>query len=102
MSYGFYRMSRTATRADYVEKVARVHNVVIAIGIDVSNPSPRIVEVVDDFQIVEPPHMADTLLSDVRAQGYSGDLCTTCQGARMRWAGHCQVCEDCGTTTGCS
>ncbi len=37
-----------------------------------------------------------------RAQGYSGDCCTTCQNFTMKQAGHCLVCASCGTTTGCS
>ncbi|MGE4257680.1 MAG: hypothetical protein AB7E84_21100, partial [Xanthobacteraceae bacterium] len=35
-------------------------------------------------------------------QGYTGDMCSNCNSTRMKVSGHCQVCEDCGTTTGCS
>jgi hypothetical protein len=34
--------------------------------------------------------------------GYTGDACTNCGGFRMKRAGTCAVCEDCGTTGGCS
>jgi ribonucleoside-diphosphate reductase alpha chain len=37
-----------------------------------------------------------------RLQGFTGDVCSTCQGVHMQMAGHCMVCADCGTTTGCS
>lgn len=37
-----------------------------------------------------------------RGQGYTGDQCDNCQSMRMKISGHCMVCEDCGTTTGCS
>jgi ribonucleoside-diphosphate reductase alpha chain len=37
-----------------------------------------------------------------RQSGYTGDQCLTCNSMRMRIAGHCMVCEECGTTTGCS
>ncbi|AEI71056.1 RNR alpha [EBPR siphovirus 2] len=37
-----------------------------------------------------------------RAQGYTGDACTNCQQFKMKQAGHCMVCDACGTTTGCS
>lgn len=37
-----------------------------------------------------------------RAQGYTGDCCTTCGQFRMKQSGHCLVCDACGTTTGCS
>lgn len=34
--------------------------------------------------------------------GYTGDFCSTCGSSRVRRAGKCAVCEDCGTPTGCS
>lgn len=37
-----------------------------------------------------------------RSQGYTGDQCSNCNSMRMKTAGHCLVCDDCGTTTGCS
>lgn len=37
-----------------------------------------------------------------RGSGYTGDQCTNCNSMRMQIAGHCLVCADCGTTTGCS
>lgn len=40
--------------------------------------------------------------TQAKQQGYTGDTCDHCGSARMRVSGHCNVCEDCGTTTGCS
>lgn len=40
--------------------------------------------------------------SVARQMGFTGDSCDTCGSMRMKVAGHCTVCEDCGTTTGCS
>ncbi len=37
-----------------------------------------------------------------RLSGYTGDQCSNCYGVRMRRNGSCLMCEDCGTTTGCS
>lgn len=37
-----------------------------------------------------------------RERGYTGDPCSHCGEFRLKNAGHCQVCESCGTTTGCS
>lgn len=34
--------------------------------------------------------------------GYTGDMCMICQGIRMRRNGACLLCEDCGSTSGCS
>lgn len=50
------------------------------------------------------PSTAETLTQGevARQAGYTGDQCSNCNSMRMRIAGHCMVCEDCGTTTGCS
>lgn len=34
--------------------------------------------------------------------GYTGDICNNCGGSRMRRNGSCLLCDDCGTTSGCS
>lgn len=50
-----------------------------------------------------PPSAEATLTpAEARSAGYTGNLCDVCGSSRMRVAGHCMVCEDCGTTTGCS
>lgn len=62
----------------------------------------------------QPPKLEETLLGPVapdmgqvtreaaKSQGYTGDQCDICGSARMRNNGTCKVCDDCGTTTGCS
>src|SRR5690606_8123670 len=37
-----------------------------------------------------------------RRAGYTGDGCGSCGSMRVRRNGTCVVCEDCGTTSGCS
>jgi ribonucleoside-diphosphate reductase alpha chain len=37
-----------------------------------------------------------------RRAGYTGDGCASCSSMRVRRNGTCVVCEDCGTTSGCS
>jgi len=37
-----------------------------------------------------------------RAQGYTGEMCESCGSSRVKRNGACTVCEDCGTTSGCS
>ena len=61
-----------------------------------------------------PPALSATLLegeaapgpkltSDAaRAFGYTGNQCETCFSMRMKVAGHCEVCEECGSSSGCS
>lgn len=34
--------------------------------------------------------------------GYSGNTCADCGGSKMRRNGTCEICEDCGRTSGCS
>ena len=36
------------------------------------------------------------------AKGYTGEQCSTCSSMRVKRNGSCTVCEDCGTTSGCS
>jgi hypothetical protein len=52
-----------------------------------------------DSYFVAKPQMGKP---EARQSGYTGDQCTNCNSIRMRVAGHCLVCEECGTTTGCS
>ncbi|GIV56891.1 MAG: transcriptional regulator [Candidatus Kapaibacterium sp.] len=37
-----------------------------------------------------------------KAHGYTGEQCYSCGSMRVKRNGSCTVCEDCGTTTGCS
>lgn len=37
-----------------------------------------------------------------RAAGYTGNLCDSCGGSKMRRNGTCERCDDCGATSGCS
>lgn len=37
-----------------------------------------------------------------KTQGYTGEQCSNCSSMRVKQNGACHVCEDCGTTSGCS
>ena len=39
---------------------------------------------------------------DAVSLGYTGEMCSTCGSSRVKRNGSCTVCEDCGTTSGCS
>ena len=54
--------------------------------------------------IPSPPLSRDLaeMRTEARMKGYTGDQCSSCSSMRMKVSGHCMVCEDCGTTTGCS
>jgi hypothetical protein len=47
-----------------------------------------------------PPHPKPK--PSVREAGYTGDYCDTCGGSRMKRNGACLLCDDCGSTSGCS
>lgn len=39
---------------------------------------------------------------EARAKGYTGEKCPSCSSMRLKRNGTCALCEDCGSTTGCS
>ena len=41
-------------------------------------------------------------VSQARDSGYTGSCCTKCGSVRMRWAGHCQICDDCHDSSECA
>jgi ribonucleoside-diphosphate reductase alpha chain len=41
-------------------------------------------------------------IAEARAKGYTGEKCPGCGSLRLKRNGTCNLCEDCGTTTGCS
>ncbi|MCX8166757.1 MAG: vitamin B12-dependent ribonucleotide reductase [Candidatus Micrarchaeota archaeon] len=53
-------------------------------------------------------HLNDEIKTDIsktlefKSKGYTGDMCSSCGSMRVRRSGTCAVCEDCGTTNGCS
>jgi ribonucleoside-diphosphate reductase alpha chain len=53
-------------------------------------------------QISEIKPSEEVAKRNARLSGYTGDICSNCGSVQMRRNGSCQVCEGCGTTTGCS
>ncbi len=48
---------------------------------------------------------ADSLTAKIKrakSMGFTGDMCTQCGSMNVKKNGSCNVCTDCGTTTGCS
>ena len=66
--------------------------------------SPTALNAAELHPIPSPPPSTDphALRAQAQMQGYTGDQCSNCNSMRMKVSGHCMVCEDCGTTTGCS
>ncbi len=67
-------------------------------------PSATVLNAAELDPIPSPPPSTDKhqLRAEAQMKGYTGDQCSNCNSMRMKVSGHCMVCEDCGTTTGCS
>jgi ribonucleoside-diphosphate reductase alpha chain len=68
------------------------------------DPTPTALNAAEIAPIPSPPPSTDKhqLRAEAQMKGYTGDQCSNCNSMRMKVSGHCMVCEDCGTTTGCS
>lgn len=40
--------------------------------------------------------------NQLKSQGYTGETCRNYGSMRVRQNGTCSMCDECGTTTGCS
>lgn len=89
---GFYRGDKNAAIADAL----RLGGAIVISG--PAQPVPMIE--------LEPPQpaLAATEPGDPRARGYTGNTCQNqdCGSVRMVVSGHCEVCLDCGSSSGCS
>ena len=45
---------------------------------------------------------APTKIEIAKLQGYTGSMCSGCGSSRVKRNGSCEVCLDCGATSGCS
>lgn len=109
MSYGYHRLGANVDPAKAKAKMGRImaklfghKGGVHLTGGPILLKEGEIAAILPPGAPLEPPKVADTLLPDARAQGYTGNTCDQCGGGRMIRAGHCEACSDCGTTTGCS
>lgn len=56
----------------------------------------------EDEPVYQSKSNGNTRFVEARAQGYTGEQCNSCGSLRVKRNGSCTVCEDCGTTSGCS
>lgn len=49
-----------------------------------------------------PPPFHIESLREAMERGFTGNICTMCGGSRMIRNGTCEVCTECGATSGCS
>jgi ribonucleoside-diphosphate reductase alpha chain len=50
----------------------------------------------------ESVHSGTDKLSQAKLQGFTGSICGGCGSLKMKRNGSCEVCLDCGATSGCS
>ena len=56
----------------------------------------------DDKKAKPKENGSAAIAMEAKSQGYTGEQCTECSSMRVKRNGSCTVCEDCGTTSGCS
>lgn len=65
----------------------------------VAQPSTSIVE---PKTTISANHTSKLSTKAAREQGYEGSPCSTCGGMRVKRNGACLLCEECGSSSGCS
>ncbi|MEK6958074.1 MAG: LAGLIDADG family homing endonuclease, partial [archaeon] len=63
--------------------------------------APKTMETVDKRHMEELSEK-DIMVIEAREKGYTGDQCGACGSMRVKRNGACTLCDDCGTTSGCS
>lgn len=51
---------------------------------------------------IDPAPAVKMGMAQAKGSGYTGNECTFCHSMRMTISGHCEKCEDCGESSGCS
>ncbi len=76
-----------------------------------SHPAPHVEEQKTQVKLVEPEPKTmadkdneafDDKARSAKIQGFTGAQCESCGSMKVKQNGSCQVCVDCGETTGCS
>lgn len=96
---GYYRGNKQAMLSDAAKLFG---------GTMIATPVVLPTSTIDLPKPLDPPHVASTILptklstDQAKQMGYTGNECQTCGSSRMKIAGHCEVCEECGASSGCS
>jgi ribonucleoside-diphosphate reductase alpha chain len=97
MSLGFYYGDRAAMVSDVMKRAGmtplKIEPALTPAAIIASTPLPSIAET------VVPTKLERRI---AKQMGYTGNECQTCGSSKMKVSGHCEVCEDCGNSSGCS
>ena len=56
----------------------------------------------EEIEKIEEENKVQAEKDEAMSLGYTGEMCETCGSMRVKRNGSCTVCEDCGSTSGCS
>ena len=70
--------------------------------VKVENDVPVVKEETIPMPLVKESSSGNLNRQTAREYGYTGEQCTQCGSMKVKRNGSCVVCEDCGTTSGCS
>ena len=95
---------------EYLDRTDFVHIKPAGGGEDVSGEQKKIVPAGQQEEapsktmeeLDRPQDESELRMKAARSKGYTGDACGSCGSMRVKRNGSCTVCEDCGTTSGCS
>jgi hypothetical protein len=98
---------RDLTEHDFTPtQLAALEHILVRAGQDPAPPRsvPTLVQQGAASHMLQPvpasPH--GDRVAAAKQQGFTGAMCTQCSSLSMKRNGACEVCVDCGTTTGCS
>lgn len=104
MSAGFYRVGANSdplnTRKRYIAAFLAdpLNGTVHDMSLAETRPFEADMLIGGEPEVPHPP----VALAVAKQQGYTGNQCTMCYSMRMVVSGHCEVCQDCGSSSGCS
>jgi ribonucleoside-diphosphate reductase alpha chain len=87
-----------------VSKEQEVNNSQIELKTPSDKPELSEIVVVDENYSTEGSQKVIVISNrnEAKSFGYTGEPCTNCGSMRVKRNGSCTVCDDCGTTSGCS
>lgn len=107
-TYGSKQLTRTVTNeqtveqqvedpwnATYLEPQSKVEEVMESAG----RPTLKVDSLTPSYRQMS---VQASVVSTTATVKYNGDPCPSCQSMKLRRNGSCFVCDNCGSTTGCS
>lgn len=95
-SYDGMKVLKSVSTSDENDTVAEAESILEAVAVSETNTSSTVTN-----GSAKKVKKANASL-EAMSLGYTGEQCVNCGSMRLKRNGSCSVCEDCGTTTGCS